>query len=559
MLAAFLLLATAADAQTEAGISSCGTDDAAASPPPGGFPAAGTPCFDASYVVQNGVEIWIKLHVHVFLKSDGSGKFFEWRTKTITNSQGQSTNVPWPIERRDIYAEVDKLIDDANLVLGDLDIAWVDQAQFGIPQATVAPFMPVRLLLDGVTIHNNTAAQGLGSYPSYLGANFGRPGVFNLFLTEWVGGSQGEAEGYGRNARNFTAELLSPTLVIHELAHCLDLRHAFDDMIADTPTKRFAFDWNHDGDTNDYFPNQACKAAGSENPTWTKGIGCWMVIDNPDQQVDYNGDCVNDYTYGQVNYPCLSWTWASNNIMDYTGYNTIANAPALTAGQIAVTLEDLRSYKCGTIASIGTDCRPPNALVYAIPDSRACGITVYTGLSQNNDRYRVTVSTPTGAQVATTGWVNGEVPRTVWFPQRTDRSSRAIPGQPFYDRTNYTVKIEADGPCGGPVVSYQAPVTTYFGCEPESVPAPARQYVAAPGGGDPELYVREGQADERIVVQVYDEQSGRMVDQQSGTLDKDGATQQAIDVSEVPSGGTYTVKVLHEQGGVGTTRSANPK
>lgn len=63
----------------------------------------------------------------------------------------------------------------------------------------------------------------------------------------------------------------------------------------------------------------------------------------------------------------------------------------------------------------------------------------------------------------------------------------------------------------------------------------------------------------RILVQVYDEQSGRMVDQQGATLDHNGTTQQTINVSQVPSGRIYTVKVLHEQGGVGTTRSVNPE
>ena len=362
-------------------------------------PPEGPPCFDAAAAIAERHVYWVRLHVHAYLDDTCGGDFLAWN--------------PDRFPQAELYPRVQTLIDQANGVLADLSIPWVDEAVFGIAQASEPAHLPVRFYLDGVTVHCDGDAQRLGARPAALRDRYLVPGMLNAHLAEWVGKSQGEAEGLGGALSTFTVELLSPTNFIHEAMHLMGLPHPFhEDGIADTPIKRFRFDYNRDGDTDDYFrtTDKNCPAVGAE----AQLRGCYMIKEDADggpHYIDYDGDCVNDYTFEEVGHPCASWTYQSNNIMDYTGYNTIYNAPALTHGQVAVVTTNVATHRCHQLVDSVPDTAPLNLKAYVPIDGEPPGddtgaaardgvpTAVFTGLSQNVARYRFSVRDARGRRV----------------------------------------------------------------------------------------------------------------------------------------------------------------
>ena len=368
------------------------------------LPYDSTGCFDPAAVIADSTEVWIRLHVHVYRDDSCGGAFLPW--------------LPGPLSQAELYPAIGKFIAQANGVMTALSVPWGDEAVFGIPMATQAAYLPLRYYLDGVSVHCDAKAQRWGSSPYRLKERYRVPDMLNLHLAEWVGKSNAEAEGLGGALETFTTEGFSPTISIHESLHLLGLRHAFeDDGIADTPVKRFQFDFNQDGDLDDYFAttDPKCPAVGSERQ-WRS---CWVIVEDREggpHYIDYDGDCVNDYTYTSVKHPCSSWAYQSNNILDYSGYNNIYNAPALTVGQVAKAMNNVAEFRCQQLEHIGSACPPANAQLYALDEERggagpsANALRLFTGLSQNDFAYCLQLHTSGGREVYDSRWQRDTVP-----------------------------------------------------------------------------------------------------------------------------------------------------
>ncbi len=359
-----------------------------------------TPCLEPTAAIADSTEVWLRIHVHVYRDDSCGGAYLPW--------------LPEPLTQAQLYPAIGTFLAQMNGVTSKLSVAWGDEATFGIPRPTVAAYLPLRYYLDGVSIHCDSKAQRQGSSPYLLKARYRVPDRLNLHFAEWVGKSNAEAEGLGRDLETFTTESFSPTIAIHESMHLLGLRHPFeDDGIDDTPVMRFAFDYNQDGDTDDYFrtTDPACPAAGSE----AQLRGCYVIMEDANggpHYIDYDGDCVKDYTYTSVKHPCAEWVYQSNNILDYTGYNTIDNAPALTVGQVTKAMQNVAEFRCKQLEHIGSACPPANAQMYVL-DEDTTGreeLRLFTGLSQNDVGYRLRLTTAAGRKVYDHGWTRDTVP-----------------------------------------------------------------------------------------------------------------------------------------------------
>ncbi len=405
---------------------------------PGASPFGTTDCFDPAAAIADSTEVWIRLHVHVYGDDSCRGPFLPW--------------LPEPLTEAELYPAIEKFITQANGVVSELSVPWGDEAVFGIPLATEPAYFPLRYYLDGVSVHCDTEAQRWGSAPYRLKERYRVPDALNLHFAEWVGKSNAEAEGLGGALETFTTEDFSPTTAIHESLHLFGLRHAFeDDGIDDTPVKRFTFDYNQDGDTDDYFAttDPDCPAVGSENLL----RGCYVIADEGNEgpkYIDYDGDCVNDYTYQSIGHPCASWTYQSNNILDYTGYNNIYNAPALTVGQVAKAMENIAEFRCKQLTHIGRDCPPANPQLYVLSTDGAEELRFFSGLSQNDDRHRLTVRTSGGRTVYDTDWRHDTIPNVLSVPfdrgRRPGRFWRR--GRTIREGRSYVATLTVANSCG---------------------------------------------------------------------------------------------------------------
>lgn len=366
-------------------------------PPP---PLDSSLCFDPALTIADSTEVWVKIHVHVYRDDSCRGAYLPW--------------LPEPLTQAELYPAIGKFIAQANGIMSKLSVPWGDEAIFGIPVAERPAYLPLRYYLDGVSVHCDSEAQRWGSSPYRLKERYRVPDMLNLHFAEWVGKSNAEAEGIGGALETFTTEGFSPTITIHESLHLFGLRHAFeDDGIADTPVKRFQFDFNQDGDLDDYFAttDPKCPAVGSERQ-WRS---CWVIVEDREggpHYIDYDGDCVNDYTYTSVKHPCSSWIYQSNNILDYSGYNNIYNAPALTVGQVAKAMNNVAEFRCAQLERIGRACPPANPQLYVM-NSDDEELKFFAGLSQNDARYRLSLQKLNGRKVYDTDWQRDTVPDVV--------------------------------------------------------------------------------------------------------------------------------------------------
>lgn len=394
-------------------------------------------CFDASASIAERSEVWIRIHIHAYRSDSCDGRFFGWE-KTFE------------FDPEELYPRLHKLIAETNLITSKLSIAWSDSAVFGIPQAKEPAWLPLRFYVDGVTVHCDAGAQRLGNAPAKLRDRYPVAGTLNMHLVEWVGSSNGQAEGIGGDGATFTIESLTANTLIHEAMHLFNLKHAFEnDGIDDTPVKRFQFDYNQDGDLDDYFKttNPKCPAVGAER----KWRSCWVIGDDSDggpHYIDYDGDCVNDYTHTTSGHPCGTWTWQSNNIMDYSGYNNIHNAPALTAGQVARAMDNVASHRCAQIEYVGTDCPPANAQLFYTGDPDFEDVSFYAGLSQNDARYRLRLEDERGRRVYDTGWQRDTVPDVVRVAADPRQRVLGRRGKRLRAGRAYTAQLFIENRCG---------------------------------------------------------------------------------------------------------------
>ena len=490
------------------------------------------PCFNQEEIVAQDEAVWVRVHIHAFLDDNGEGDFLEWLSE--------------PVEQQDLYTELDALVENANYILGNLHRNWTHEETFGIPPPTEDPVAPIRILIDGLTVHNNEAAWYRGKYVNSLGQEFGVDGdILNLFLSRGAGGNGWATIG----GRNMSIESLSPVNFVHELGHLLSLDHVFElrEDIEDTPYKRFPFDWNQDGDTRDYFPDGACRAKRSE-----RNIGCWTIKDDPSEGYDYDGDCADDFLYAEVNHPCTSWIWQDNNIMGGGAYKSIHNAPAFTQGQISRMLEHLATQKCNFIEGIGNFCAPPSALVFQKANSTYCGISVYTGLTQNADRHRLRVESRDGMILYSSGWQDGPPRSYMSARQQVDRRQRPVPGRPFYDNTTYNVYLEAEGACGQ-VDEYMIPVHTNFECglADEEVPLPV-DLTMLNEGDDVDVFLTGGPSNVEYDIILTDDLSGVEVSRSHGQFDAEGNAAENLNNAAVELLNPYSVRVISSEG-EGTT------
>ena len=215
-------------------------------------------------------------------------------------------------------------------------------------------------------------------------------------------------------------------------------------------------------------------------------------------------------------------------------------------------LEHLATQKCNFIEGIGNFCAPPSALVFQKANSTYCGISVYTGLTQNADRHRLRVESRDGMILYSSGWQDGPPRSYMSARQQVDRRQRPVPGRPFYDNTTYNVYLEAEGACGQ-VDEYMIPVHTNFECglADEEVPLPV-DLTMLNEGDDVDVFLTGGPSNVEYDIILTDDLSGVEVSRSHGQFDAEGNAAENLNNAAVELLNPYSVRVISSEG-EGTT------
>ncbi len=324
------------------------------------------------------------------------------------------------------------MINEANEQLAnDTDNQWAQLPMWNVNVVKPIQCTPIRYALSGVYIHCNTNAKDTsGSNPAWFRNNFGVnvDTEFNAFFVEWIGDSNGEADGIP--GRAFTAETFAKGVFNHEMGHVLSLDHTHrPDNLDDTPYIRYKIDYNCDGDNDDSWGSGTSFLSEA---TVHKGVHCKLADCPPAQMVvtpydplDYDRDGVINYQdpcnplaseleagaslEGCMPQPACDDDYHSNNMMGY--HHSVNGHGVFTEDQITVMLDYLSSdVGCDYIEEITDDiCNPPMSNIHVFPNESSddCAYCFQLEASMHDEYYKVDFYNSSGSLLHTTDWREG--------------------------------------------------------------------------------------------------------------------------------------------------------
>ncbi|MBK8623685.1 MAG: hypothetical protein IPN79_18500 [Saprospiraceae bacterium] len=460
-------------------------------------------CFDIEEILEGcdeGKFIWIKVNLHFFTTTDCKGSVQVFPGATQTN----------------LYRLGEEYIELSNALLAGNFPQWVTE--------TTASCIPFRYVLKGIYVHCKSNA--VGNNFSDMSQNYAvnKDSELNIFIANLpatqFSNPTGQVNGIGNTYSLTAIDWCIPGNLNHEIGHLLDLNHAHEiDNIADTPTLRWNWDGNCDGNYTSTHPDLFNKF-------------CWSY--EGDSQADRNSNMVNDCEEEEPCeiYPCCSWSWVNNNTMGYNAYQN-----CFTAGQIERMLQNLDGFKCDFIETI-SECPPPNAFVSQTPFSLAtndCFQCLYLHASVNETKYRYIVYKNTVGgpiEVENTGWVNGEA---------TTYCYNVIAGTNKLDpNTSYTIVLTVENECEEQdQISYNFTTPT-SGCGNETIKT---FNLKSPNPTDGSLRIKFNAEDNEIYqIKVFDANtSGSIVITENFQAADEGENEVILDLSGLSNGSYYVL------------------
>jgi hypothetical protein len=362
---------------------------------------------------ENKAEPWltyINVNIHFILADDCSG---------LTASRSDLTG----LEQKEVFAKARQMIKEANDFADDMGDNVPNNQSFHGATVTNPQFVHQRYVLSGVYLHCQTSYRSLSAFAQIDGFFDGYaayPKGLNVLLanvtnadgfTDILGGVSAVVENY------------SPSLLLHEIAHDLNIHHTF--VLNNTFGDRCHDTWYFQDTTIQINPNHSIRARDN----------CWDTHPTADLDGDGSRDdlCDEDNPLVENTHVCCNEEWQNNNLMAYGLHGTQKGRATLTPCQMNIMNTHLFTAKEDFIEANDPACPPPSAIIGTLakfdPENPTCSFDLHFEASMNVSAYRQRIF-----------HVTSSVDSTIFF------DSQLLQGRPSNDAVSYGYPFDPNKP-----------------------------------------------------------------------------------------------------------------